>query len=135
MKTESKQKKNHSAPFSREPLADDLCIAPAGYMMPVVYGMRELIQKNPETGLLEWAIDPVEFFSNKDNLAQVIGSLKGILRDADYDPQRLGKGESSYTQVANTIKAMRLELENQRTASEAQEEIERLKAQLAALQG
>ena len=103
--------------------------------MPVVYGMRELIQKDPETGLLEWAIDPVEFFSNKDNLAQVIGSLKGILRDADYDPQRLGKSESSYTQVANTIKAMRLEFENQRTASEAQEEIERLKAQLAALQG
>ena len=135
VKTESKQKKNHFAPFSREQLDDDLCIAPAGYMMPVAYGMRELIQKNSETGLLEWAIDPVEFFSNKDNLAQVIGSLKGILRDADYDPQRLGKNESSYTQVANTIKAMRLELENQRTASEAQERIKQLEAQLAALQG
>ena len=135
VKTETKQKKNHFAPFSREQLDDDLCIAPAGYMMPVAYGMRELIQKNSETGLLEWAIDPVEFFSNKDNLAQVIGSLKGILRDVDFDSQRVGKGESSYTQVANTIKAMRLELENQRTASKAQEEIERLKAQLAALQG
>ena len=142
VKTESKQKKNHFVPFSREQLADDLCIAPAGYMMPVAYGMRELIQKNSETGLLEWAIDPVEFFSNKDNLAQVVGSLKGILRDADYDPQRLGKNESSYTQVANTIKAMRLEFENQRTASEAQEKviaaeekIKQLEAQLAALKG
>ena len=135
VKTETKQKKNHFAPFSREQLDDDLCIAPAGYMMPVAYGMRELIQKNPETGLLEWAIDPVEFFSNKDNLAQVIGSLKGILRDADYDPQRLGKNESSYAQVANTIKAMRLELENRQAAIAAQEEIKHLKAQLAALKG
>ena len=134
VKTES-NRKDHIAPFSREQLADDLCIAPAGYMMPVAYGMRELIQKNSETGLLEWAIDPVEFFSNKDNLAQVVGSLKGILRDADYDPQRLGKNESSYTQVANTIKAMRLEHENRQAAIAAQEEIERLKAQLAALQG
>ena len=142
VKTESKQKKNHFTPFSREQLDDDLCIAPAGYMMPVAYGMRELIQKDPKTGLLEWAIDPVEFFSNKDNLVQVIGSLKGILRDADYDPQRLGKNESSYAQVANTIKAMRLEFENQRTASEAQEKviaaeekIKQLEAQLAALKG
>lgn len=141
VKTES-NRRDHIAPFSREQLDDDLCIAPAGYMMPVAYGMRELIQKNPETGLLEWAIDPVEFFSNKDNLAQVIGSLKGILRDAGYDPQRLGKNESSYTQVANTIKAMRLEFENQRTASEAQkkviaaeEKIKQLEAQLAALKG
>ena len=141
VKTES-NRKDHITPFSREQLADDLCIAPAGYMMPVAYGMRELIQKNSETGLLEWAIDPVEFFSNKDNLAQVVGSLKGILRDADYDPQRLGKNESSYTQVANTIKAMRLELENRQAAIAAQEEviaaqekIKQLEAQLAALQG
>ena len=146
---ESKQKKNLRTPFSREPLGDNTSVAPAGFIMPIAYSMRELIAKNPKTGVLEWVIDPIEFYGDKDNLAKIIGSLFSLLNDVDFDPQRVGKSETSYTQAANTVKAMRLEIEKQRAAIaaqeeisaakeeafEAQEKIKQLEAKLAALQG
>ena len=102
-------------------------VPPAGYMMPVVYGLRELVKVDEESETLSWAVDPMKFFGEISNLTKIVGSFMGNMRDVGFDPQRVGKGDSPYSQVANTVKAMRLELEQQQNGRKAEEEIARLK--------
>ena len=131
VKNESKQRRNFITPFSRKNIeGPEKMVPPAGYMMPVVYGLRELVKVDEESETLSWAVDPMKFFGEISNLTKIVGSFMGNMRDVGFDPQRVGKGDSPYSQVANTVKAMRLELEQleqQQNGRKAEEEIARLK--------
>ena len=128
VKNESKQRRNLITPFGRKNIeGPEKMVPPAGYMMPVVYGLRELVKVDEESETLSWAVDPMKFFGEISNLTKIVGSFMGNMRDVGFDPQRVGKGDSPYSQVANTVKAMRLELEQQQNGRKAEEEIARLK--------
>lgn len=128
VKNESKQRRNFITPFGRKNIeGSEKMVPPAGYMMPVVYGLRELVKVDEESETLSWAVDPMKFFGEISNLTKIVGSFMGNMRDVGFDPQRVGKGDSPYSQVANTVKAMRLELEQQQNGRKAEEEIARLK--------
>lgn len=131
VKNESKQRRNFITPFGRKNIeGPEKMVPPAGYMMPVVYGLRELVKVDEESKTLSWAVDPMKFFGELPNLSKIVGSFMGNMRDVGFDPQRVGKGDSPYSQVANTVKAMRLELEQleqQQNGRKAEEEIARLK--------
>ena len=128
VKNESKQRRNFITPFGRKNIeGPEKMVPPAGYMMPVVYGLRELVKVDEESETLSWAVDPMKFFGEISNLTKIVGSFMGNMRDVGFDPQRVGKGDSPYSQVANTVKAMRLELEQQQNGRKAEEEIARLK--------
>ena len=142
VKNESKQRRNFITPFSRKNIeGPEKMVPPAGYMMPVVYGLRELVKVDEESETLSWAVDPMKFFKEPSNgelsnLTKIVGSFMGNMRDVGFDPQRVGKGDSPYSQVANTVKAMRLELEQleqQQNGRKAEEEIARLKKLLEEL--
>ena len=128
VKNESKQRRNFITPCGRKNIeGPEKMVPPAGYMMPVVYGLRELVKVDEESETLSWAVDPMKFFGEISNLTKIVGSFMGNMRDVGFDPQRVGKGDSPYSQVANTVKAMRLELEQQQNGRKAEEEIARLK--------
>ena len=128
VKNESKQRRNFITPFGRKNIeGPEKMVPPAGYMMPVVYGLRELVKVDEESETLSWAVDPMKFSGEISNLTKIVGSFMGNMRDVGFDPQRVGKGDSPYSQVANTVKAMRLELEQQQNGRKAEEEIARLK--------
>ena len=128
VKNESKQRRNFITPFGRKNIeGPEKMVPPAGYMMPVVYGLRELVKVDEESETLSWAVDPMKFFGEISNLTKIVGSFMGNMRYVGFDPQRVGKGDSPYSQVANTVKAMRLELEQQQNGRKAEEEIARLK--------
>ena len=128
VKNESKQRRNFITPFGGKNIeGPEKMVPPAGYMMPVVYGLRELVKVDEESETLSWAVDPMKFFGEISNLTKIVGSFMGNMRDVGFDPQRVGKGDSPYSQVANTVKAMRLELEQQQNGRKAEEEIARLK--------
>ena len=128
VKNESKQRRNFKTPFGRKDIeGPEKMVPPAGYMMPVIYGLRNLVKVNEEQGTLEWAFDPMEFYGEPSNLAKIIGSIMSNMRDVGFDPQRIGKGDSPYIQIANTVKTMRLEREQKQSGREAEEKIARLK--------
>ena len=128
VKNESKQRRNFITPFGRKNIeGPEKMVPPAGYMMPVVYGLRELVKVDEESETLSWAVDPMKFFGEISNLTKIVGSFMGNMRDVGFDPQRVGKGDSPYYQVANTFKAKRLDLEQQQNGRKAEEEIARLK--------
>ena len=121
VKTESKQPKNRITPFGRKDLPSNALIPPRGYIMPVVYGLRELIEVN-DMGNLVWSVDPLEFYQK--HLEEIVGSIMSNISSVRYDPQQIGKVDSSYIQVANTIKALR-----------SDNELELLRKRLAELEG
>ena len=110
VKNESRQRKNRITPFGRKELADDASIPPLGYIMPVIYGLRELIEVDSE-GKLVWSVDPHEFY--RENLNEIVGSIMGNIKDVNFDPQKVGKGASAYEQVTSKVKALYADKKNE----------------------
>lgn len=67
---------------------------PDGFLVPLMYGLGELIQKN-ESGELYWICDPHDFID--DHLVDVMQSYGNlVIRMSNYDPQKAGKNRGSY---------------------------------------
>jgi hypothetical protein len=67
---------------------------PEGYIVPLVAGLRALMEKG-EDGQLRWKVsDPVEFV--KKHLPSVVLTYKGVIELVDYDPQKVGKAAAAY---------------------------------------
>ena len=95
-------------PFFNEEFKNE--IAPDGFIMPVAYSMRALIRKNKSDGTVRWAVDdPIEFFSDKENLKEIMQSIKGIFELANFDSQKVGKNEAAYTSALQQVRTLYLE--------------------------
>lgn len=67
---------------------------PDGFVMPLVYSLRELMGKN-EKGELFWLIDPVQFINAYlGDVMSNFGEL--VIKMSNYDPQKVGKNRGSY---------------------------------------
>jgi hypothetical protein len=74
---------------------------PEGYVVPVVAGLRAIMEKD-ESGNLNWKVaDPALFV--KKHLNQVVASYKGVIELVDYDPQKVGKASAAYETAFNAF--------------------------------
>lgn len=65
---------------------------PDGLIMPLVYGLQALMSVN--NGKVEWVTDPKIFLDR--HLKDIAGAYKLVLEMSGYDPQKVGKNETSY---------------------------------------
>lgn len=105
VKSENRSKSKFT-PFSHEEVPHE--VPPAGFMMPLAYSMRALIEKKDD-GTLGWAANPVDFFGDDGNFTSVMTSMKDILELVSFDPQKVGKNEAAYNNVAGRVRTLFLE--------------------------
>ncbi|QDP26846.1 hypothetical protein [Bradyrhizobium cosmicum] len=65
---------------------------PDGLIMPLVYGLQALMKV--EDDKVVWATDPKVFLDK--HLKEIAGAYKLVLEMSGYDPQKVGKNETSY---------------------------------------
>jgi hypothetical protein len=80
---------------------------PDGLIMPLVYGLKSLIERAPD-GRLRWKMDPDNFL---DGYFQPIVKKYRVIMDAfRADPQKIGKNEGSYDLVVDAFETELLKL-------------------------
>jgi hypothetical protein len=67
---------------------------PEGFIVPLVYGLRSLINVEPD-GTLSWKTDPFNFV--RLHLGEVVGKYKGVIEVVQHDPQKVGKASVAYS--------------------------------------
>jgi len=75
---------------------------PDGFIIPLLYGMRALLETNP-SGILQWVTDPRKFL--KKHLPEIMRHYRLVIEMAQWDPQKVGKNISAYQFADSTISA------------------------------
>ncbi len=70
---------------------------PDGLIMPLVYGLKALMEV--KDGQVTWSTDPKVFLDR--HLKEIAGAYKLVLEMSGYDPQKVGKNETSYKIALN----------------------------------
>lgn len=76
---------------------------PDGFVVPLLYGLRALLDVDKE-GLLSWKTLPQVFLSKY--LVDMMRSYRLVIEMATFDPQKVGKNISAYEFAENTIAAI-----------------------------
>jgi hypothetical protein len=101
-KVKSKDKKYLSKPpktkFYRSECKYDF---PDGFIMPLVWALRELI--GSEKGILNWKTDPDKFL--KRNIEKTMQVYLNVVQLSAYDPQKIGKTGPSYQLACNDFQS------------------------------
>lgn len=74
---------------------------PEGFIAPVVWALRELMEFRE--GAVVWRTDPKKFLSG--NLRKFMQVYHGFIAMANYDPQKVGKTNSTYQLACNDFKS------------------------------
>ncbi len=69
---------------------------PDGLIMPLVYGLRALMENRPD-GTVSWVTDPVVFLDK--HLPTIVAKYIPILDAYRFDPQKVGKANGAYQLV------------------------------------
>jgi hypothetical protein len=86
---------------------------PDGLIMPLVYGLRSLIERDAD-GRLQWRMDPDDFLTGC--FPAIVKKYRVIMDAFRADPQKIGKNEGSYELVVDAYETELLKL---RAASQA----------------
>mgnify|MGYP003596807707 CR=1 FL=1 len=73
---------------------------PDGLIMPLVYGLKALMEKDKE-GKVVWSENPSKFLD--EHLESVVKKYRVILDALRFDPQKIGKNEGSYELVLDAF--------------------------------
>jgi hypothetical protein len=73
---------------------------PDGLIMPLVYGLRALIDVD-ENGCVTWLQKPARFV--REHLPSIVKKYRVILDAFRFDPQKVGKNEGSYDLVLDAF--------------------------------
>jgi len=73
---------------------------PDGLIMPLVYGLKSLIEQGPD-GRLRWKTDPNEFLDAC--FPSIVKKYRVIMDAFRADPQKIGKNEGSYDLVIDAF--------------------------------
>lgn len=89
------------APFSGKEVET---LSPEGFIVPLVYGLQALLERKVIEGRQQivWSQSPMPFLMK--HLPKIIEDYSGILSLCDYDPQKVGKAQQSYTQILTGYK-------------------------------
>lgn len=79
-------------------------LSPDGFITPLVYGLKALMERKEFDGKFEivWSTPPMDFL--KENLPKIVSYYCGIFSICDFDPQKVGKAQQSYTQAISGFK-------------------------------
>ncbi len=90
------KRKSKTTPFTSQEIET---LSPDGFIIPLVYGLQALMEKFEHDGntVIRWSQPPMPFLIN--NLDKIVNHYAGILSICDYDPQKVGKAQQSYTQA------------------------------------
>lgn len=78
---------------------------PDGLIMPLVYGLKALIEYR-EDGTVAWSQDPEDFL--EENLVAIVRKYRVVLDAFRFDPQKVGKNEGSYDLVLDAFETQLL---------------------------
>lgn len=104
VKSLKNKKGEYFTPFYRHETESPV---PDGYIYPLVCSLRALMDINPADGTVSWGVDPVAFIDSPV-FTDVIRQYSGVIKQSDYDPQKVGKGAFSYTSAENSMKLARI---------------------------
>ena len=98
----SAQKKGgiYWTPFMRQQVDQPV---PDGFIYPLAYGLRAIIEYDSNANRVKWKFNPYNFIQSNAFKAAVI-KYCGVISQSDYDPQKVGKGNFSYTSAEDSIK-------------------------------
>ena len=80
---------------------------PDGFIVPLAYGLRALIERDA-SGKLKWKTDPVAFLDH--HLDEVVRKYKVLIQAFGGDAQKIGKSEGSYTLAYDAFETELLKL-------------------------
>lgn len=87
-------------PFLNQPTDQPV---PDGFIYPLVYGLKAIMEVDPSNGEVRWSTDPYAFVGSQA-FDDAVVQYCGVIQQSDYDPQKVGKGQFSYTSAQNAIK-------------------------------
>ena len=95
------KRKEKTTPFANKVIET---LSPDGFVVPLVYGLRELLEMQTVDGRNEirWTQPPLPFL--RSNLKKIVMHYAGIFSMCDYDPQKIGKNPQSYVQALSGFK-------------------------------
>ena len=97
----SNSKKYAKKPFKTKFYEKDCNYSYAdGFIIPLIVGLRELIEVDGAN--IRWIIDPVDFIDK--HLGKNLVMYNTIIKAFDYNPQKIGKDQGSYSIAAGEIK-------------------------------
>lgn len=97
-----KEKKYLAYPAKTKYYEDDVKFDfPDGFIAPVVWALREIMIY--ESGELTWREDPKTFIAK--NLRRFLEVYHGFIAMANYDPQKVGKTNSTYQLACNDFRS------------------------------
>lgn len=101
VKSLNEKRKDKTTPYTGRPIDT---ISPDGYIVPLVYGLQALMEKQVVAGRHEigWKREPKDFL--QENLEKIVKHYAGIFSMCDYDPQKIGKNPQSYVQALSGFK-------------------------------
>ncbi|MBI1921118.1 MAG: AIPR family protein [Geobacter sp.] len=105
-KTKKSEKYLHKSPKTKFYSKDVTFSYPDGFIMPIVYSMRELIIA--EDNQVKWIVDPFDFIDK--NLDKILETYYSQIQVANYDPQKVGKHIGSYKLVSSAVKFILTEI-------------------------
>ena len=88
---------------------------PDGFIYPLAYGLRAIIEFDSGTQKLKWKVDPYRFVESEAFKSAVI-KYCGVISQSDYDPQKVGKGGFSYTSAEDSIKLATIDYSDSKPA-------------------
>lgn len=94
-----KKNATYRTPFYRSEVSKPV---PDGFIYPLMYGMKALLEVSSATGDIVWKTDPIKFIrstSFHEVIAQYSENIKGL----NYDPQKIGKTHFSYMAAENSV--------------------------------
>lgn len=74
--------------------------SPDGFLWPLVYGARALIEQQ-EDGTVSWMTDPIAFFER--HLADIVSAYMAVTQAFAWDPQNVGKAPLAYQHVTTAV--------------------------------
>lgn len=72
-----------------------------GFIIPLVVGLKELIEVDEAETSMVWTHNPSQFMN--DNISKVLNMYSAIIRATNYDPQKIGKDKGSYEIVSGSM--------------------------------
>lgn len=74
-------------------------LSPDGFIIPLFYGLKALMECREVNGIrkIVWVKSPMSFLI--ENLPKIVSYYSGIFSICDFDPQKVGKAQQSYTQA------------------------------------
>ncbi len=73
---------------------------PEGFITPLVYGVKSLM-KLDGNGEVSWITDPIVFI--KTHLPSITEGYMGVIKENNWDPQKVGKSSLAYDHVLNAF--------------------------------